>query len=114
MGKDGEHEGDGPPVMGRSEGYKSKDIGPVMFRKHANEIWHCYESDLKMRNSRTLWSLITPGMLFALNWWLKTQNKAPLIFKYPGSTAAAQKKFATLETGARIILRSTLFSRPMA
>ena len=38
MGKDGEHEGDGPPVMGRSEGYKSKDIGPVMFRKHANEI----------------------------------------------------------------------------
>ena len=91
--------------MGRSEGYKSKDVGPVMFRKHANEILHCYESDPKMRKSRTLWSLFTTGMQFALNQWLKTQNKALLSFQYPGSSAAAQRKFATLETEAGINAR---------
>jgi len=58
-----------------------------------------------MRKSRTLWSLFTTGMQFALNQWLKTQNKALLSFQYPGSSATAQKKFATLETEAGINAR---------
>ena len=36
--KDGKHEGDGPPVMGKSEDHKSKGTGPVMFRKRSNKI----------------------------------------------------------------------------
>ena len=36
--KDGKHEGDGPPVIGKSEDHKSKGTGPVMFRKRSNEI----------------------------------------------------------------------------
>ena len=41
MSKDSDG-GDGPPMMGRSKGYLSKDIGPVMFWRIGEMIAHCF------------------------------------------------------------------------